>query len=134
MTTAIRPVPRPTALSAPFWDAARSGELVIQRCATCGGYEWTPQVGCSRCYTETLQWTRVSGQGTVYTYSVVYRPPTPAYDTPFVVAIVELAEGVRMMTDLIEVDPAEVRIEMPVEVTFDRELPMPLYHFRPVTA
>jgi uncharacterized OB-fold protein len=126
-----RPLPVPTPLSAPFWEAAARGVLSIQRCATCGRYEWTPQVACSRCYTETLEWTPVSGKGEVYSFSVVHRPQTPAFTAPYVVAIVALDEGVRMLTDLIEVDPESIRVGQRVEVAFDQQQPVALYHFKP---
>jgi uncharacterized OB-fold protein len=127
-----RPVPEPTPLSAPFWRAAADGVLVVQRCQDCGRLEWTPQVACSRCLTETLQWARMSGRGTVYSFSVVHRPQTPAFPAPYVVAIVELEEGVRMLTDLVGVHPEQVRIGQPVAVAFDTTAPVALYHFAPV--
>jgi uncharacterized OB-fold protein len=127
-----RPLPEPTPLSRAFWEAASTGVLAIQRCRNCDAYEWTPQVACSRCYTETLTWVPVSGRGTVYSFSVVHRPQTSDFEAPYVVAIVELEEGVRMLTDLVDVDAAQVHIGQPVEVAFDEETPVALYHFKPV--
>jgi uncharacterized OB-fold protein len=126
-----RPVPEPTPVSAPFWEAASRGRLVVQRCRECGTYEWTPQVACSRCLTETLDWAPMSGRGTVYSFSIVHRPQTPAFRAPYVVAIVELEEGVRMLTDLVDVDPAHVAVGQPVEVAFDTTTRVALYHFTP---
>lgn len=122
--------PTPSLLSEPFWKAVRDGVLLLQRCTTCAGWEWTPQMACSVCHTETLAWRETSGRGTLYSYSVVTRPQTPEFATPYVVAIVELEEGPRLLTDLVEVDPADVAIDMPVEVAFVGD---GLYHFRPVT-
>lgn len=126
--------PRPSPLSEPFWQAARAGVLVLQRCRTCGRWEWTPQMACSACHTETLDWQEASGRGTLYSFSVVTRPQTPDFATPYVVAIVELAEGPRMLTDLVGADTDSARgnlaIGMPVEVAFTGD---GLYHFRAVT-
>jgi uncharacterized OB-fold protein len=127
----LRPMPVPSALSRPFWDAAATGRLCIQQCSVCGRYEWTPIDACSACLTETLDWQQVSGRGSLYSYSIVHRPQSPGFEVPYIVAIVELDEGVRMLTDLIDTDGADIAIGMPVEVSFDTSAPMPLYHFRP---
>lgn len=88
-------------------------------------------MACSHCLSETLEWTPVSGKGTLYSYSVVHRPQTPAFEAPYVVAIVELAEGPRLLTDLIDVDPQKVSVGMAVEVAFEDMGDLALYHFRP---
>lgn len=126
-----RPLPTPTPLSAPFWEATRRGVLRLQHCAACDVYEWTPQQVCSRCLRDSLSWTDVSGRGSVYSFSVVHRPQTPGFTAPYVVAIVELEEGPRMLTDLVEVAPDAVRIDMPVEIAFENMGELALYHFRP---
>ena len=126
-----KPLPVPSELSRPFWEATRQGILKLQRCDDCGAFVWTPQPACRRCLGERLRWTPVSGRGTVYSFSVLHRPPTPAFQVPHVVAIVELTEGPRLMADLIEVRPEAVRIGMPVEVAFEIVGDVGLYHFRP---
>jgi uncharacterized protein len=124
--------PTPTALSAPFWEATARHQLVIQRCRQDGHFEWTPQLACSRCHSESLEWSLVSGAGIVYSFSVVMRPATPDLSVPYIVAIVELAEGPRMLTRLRNVAPNEVRISMPVLVAFEDRNDLALYTFGPV--
>ncbi len=130
--TVSRPVPTPSKLSKPFWDATAKHELVLQRCSIDGHYEWTPQWACSKCLNESLEWVAVSGLGTIYSYSVVQRPQGPEFEVPYVVAIVELDEGPRMLTLLVDIGPEDVRIGMPVEVSFEDAGELALYRFGPV--
>jgi uncharacterized OB-fold protein len=88
-------------------------------------------MACSGCYRQSLEWTPVSGRGSVYSYSVVHRAQTPAFQVPYVVAIVELAEGPRMLTSIVDVKPEQVRIGMDVEVAFEPVGDIALYAFRP---
>ena len=127
------PLPRPTALSQPHWDGCRRGELLVQRCLDCGGYVFIPQPACTHCLSERLEWVRSSGRGIVYSYTVVYRPQQPAFETPYVCAIVELDEGWHMLTNLVGLELDAVRVGLPVEVDFRRlsdEVTLP--YFRPV--
>jgi uncharacterized OB-fold protein len=131
------PLPVPTPETRPFWDAARRHELCLQRCRTCGRYLFYPRVACPHCFGPELEWRRVSGRGTLHTFTVVHRgqrgfPLGP----PYVIAIVELDEGVRLMTNLVDVaaDPAAIRIGMPVEVVFEDVSPeIALPRFRPAS-
>jgi uncharacterized OB-fold protein len=126
-----RPMPRPSALTEPFWRATKEQRLVLQRCTSCGEYVWTPQMACRSCLTETLEWTEVSGRGTIYSFVVIHRAATPAFTAPYAVVIVELEEGPRILSDMVDVDPEAVRIGMPVEVAFEDAGEVGLYHFRP---
>ncbi len=102
------PVPVADADTQPFWDGVARGELLIQRCGSCGAWLWQPRPICSRCQTPGPTWTRVSGDGRVASW-VVMRPPTlPAYadKVPFVVLLVELDEGVRLLGYLVDGDGA----------------------------
>ena len=126
------PLPRPTPLSAPHWEGCREGELRVQRCADCQTYVFIPQPACTSCFSEALEWTAMRGRGVVYSYTVVHRPQRPQFRVPYVVAIVELEEGCHMMTNLIGVDPDDVRIGMEVEVEFvERSETITLPYFRP---
>lgn len=112
-----RPLPRPTALSRPHGDGCKAGVLRVQRCRTCGSYLFIPQPLCTVCSASALEWVESAGHGTVYSYTVVHRAPHPAFATPYVVAIVELAEGFHMLANL-ECEPASARVGMRVRVAF----------------
>ena len=116
-----RPIPRPDAETAPFWAGTAEGKLLIQRCPDCGTSRFYPRLVCPNCMSDRIEWTEASGRGRVYSFTVVHRPP-PAFkqEAPYVIAIIELEEGVRMMSRL-RIDPPEsARIDMPVTVAFDR--------------
>lgn len=129
------PLPRPTKLSQTYWDGCREGELRVQRCSTCGGFEFIPQHGCTKCMTPTLDWVTSSGRGEVYSYTVVHRPQQPQFSTPYVVAIILLDDGDAgwyMLTNLIDVDPEDVNVGMRVEVAFEKMSDViTLPYFRP---
>jgi uncharacterized OB-fold protein len=95
--------------------------LVVQECAACSRLRFGPSELCPVCHSPEAVWTPVSGRGTVYTFSVVHRAPTPAYqaDAPYAIAYVELEEGPRVPARLVDVAPDEVAIGMPVMVVFD---------------
>jgi uncharacterized protein len=112
------PLPRPTRLSRPHWEGCQEGVLRVQRCRACGGYVFIPQPICTHCQADALDWVASSGRGVVYSYTVVHRPPRPAFATPYVVAIVELEEGWHMLTNLIDIEPEQVHVGLPVAVRF----------------
>ncbi len=112
-----RPLPRPTPLSQPHWDGCRAGVLLVQRCRRCGAHVFIPQPLCGACGAAELAWVESAGHGTVYSYTVVHRAPHPAFQTPYVVAIVELAEGWHMLANL-ECEPARAHVGMRVSVAF----------------
>jgi uncharacterized OB-fold protein len=115
-----KPLPHVTALARPFWQGTREHELRLQRCRVCGSYRFPPQVLCRVCLAEEHDWTATSGKATVYSFVVQHRPATPAFadDVPYVVAVVELAEGPLMLTNIVGCAPEEITVGMPVEVTF----------------
>ena len=117
-----KPLPDPIAETQPYWDGCKRHELLIQRCSQCGNYQFYPRSYCinPNCHSDQLSWEKVSGKGRVYTYSINYRP-APGFnnEVPYVVAIVELDVGVRMMSNVINVDPQQVKVDLPVEVVFD---------------
>ena len=114
---ARRPLPGPDHVSAPYWDAAADGRLVVQRCLACGRSQFYPRAMCRHCAGET-EWVDASGRGVVYSYSIVRQNRTPPFDamSPYVVAMVDLAEGARMMGNVTGCDPDAVYVGMPVEV------------------
>ena len=126
------PLPRPTALSTPHWKGCREGVLRVQRCGDCGAFVFIPQPVCTVCFSDDLAWVETSGRGTLYSYTVVHRPQQPAFDVPYTVAIVELEEGIHMLSNLIDVEPDAIEIGMPVVVAFREmsdEITLPF--FRP---
>jgi len=129
-------VPGMTELTAPYWDAARAGRLVVQECRSCYQVWHPPLPRCPHCHSAGLGWRAVSGDGTVYTYTVVRHPTHFAFagKIPYVLAIVELAEGPRLVTAITGVPPAEVRAGQPVRVVF-REVAdgITLPYFEPAT-
>jgi uncharacterized OB-fold protein len=129
------PIPVPTPESRPYWEAARRHQLCLQRCRPCERYFFYPRAACPYCLSADLEWRQVSGRGTLNTFTVVYRGQKDfPLGSPYVIAIVELAEGPRLMTNLIgvEPDPVRLRIGMPVEVVFEDVSPeIALPRFRP---
>ncbi len=121
MTEYNKPIPVPDHVTAKFWEAARQHKLLIQSCLECGARQYIPQPYCRSCLSENIEWTEASGRGKIYSYTVIYRPPSLIFqeDVPYTVALVELDEGVRMMSNIIEVKPEDVRAGMAVEVVFD---------------
>jgi len=137
MTEYRKPVPMPDHVTGEFWDAARQHRLLIQRCQDCGANQFFPQSFCRKCLSDHMEWLEASGKGVIYTYTVVHRPPTQTFeeDVPYTVALVELDEGVRMMSTIIGIDPQDVRVNMPVGVVFEEISPtISLPRFRPIEA
>jgi uncharacterized protein len=129
-----RPRPAITQDNAFFFDGARAGTLLIQRCSTCGTLRHPPRPACPEC--GSFEWDTVAsqGRGTVYSFVVVHYPQIPAFDYPLPIAVVELEEGTRLVADLVGVAPDDVHIGMPVQVEMvavDDELTLPM--FRPAT-
>lgn len=103
--------------SAAFWAGVEQGELRFQRCDACGAAVFYPRCLCPRCLSEELAWTMSTGRATVHSFTVVHRAPPPFdRDVPFVVALVDVEEGFRMMTRVIECAPEVVEIGMPLEL------------------
>lgn len=114
-------LPATTPLHEPFWASVKSHAMALQKCDDCGAFRFIPLELCPKCHSEAFTWTPVSGNGTVYTFTVVYRGPTPAYqaEAPYVLAHIETTEGPRIMSRLVNVEPDAVKIGMPVKVTYD---------------
>lgn len=127
---AATPLPRPTALSRPHWDGCRNGVLRVQRCKSCRALVFIPQPICTACQGDTLEWIDSSGRGTVYSYTIVHRPPRPEFEVPYVVAIVELEEGWYMLTNLVGCELSAVSVGMAVRVSFramSEEISLPVF-------
>jgi hypothetical protein len=130
------PAPAASRETLPWWQAAAAHRLVVQRCADCGHARHPPGPLCSRCRSTRDTWQEVSGRGTVYTYTVVQRAfvPSLADRLPYVVIVVALddAGGVRLVSNLVDADPAAVCVGMAVEVVWEDVAPgLALPRFRP---
>lgn len=134
MSGSTTPLPDITPESRPYWEGCRRHELLLQRCGACGALQHYPRGVCATCWSADLAWQRSSGRGTVWTFTVVHRSQAPGFKDalPYVLAYVELEEGVQMLTNLVGCDPARVAIGMPVEVTFEDVTPeVSIPRFRP---
>jgi uncharacterized OB-fold protein len=124
----LRPVA--TADTAFFWDGTTRGELRIQRCGGCGTLRHPPGPMCPACGADKPEYLVAAGTGEVYSYVVHHHPPVPGHQAPFVIALVQLTEGVRMVGELLGVDPGQVRVGMPVRAEFvkvDGDLTLPAW-------
>jgi uncharacterized OB-fold protein len=128
-------LPRPTPESAPFWQGCKDHKLLLQYCTACGTHQFYPRVICAKCMSEQLEWREASGRGTVETYTIVTRAVSDAYaaDVPYVIALITLEEGPRMMSNVIGCNVESVTCGVAVEVIFERwsdAITMP--KFRPI--
>ena len=116
-----RIIPQPTPETQHYWDGAKRGELLLQTCNSCNHTYFPPRPFCPECGSRDVKVVKASGKGRLYSY-IINHLPSPGYTPPFTVAIVELEEGVRMMTNLLDVepDPDKLELDMPLEVTFEK--------------
>ncbi|MEU5215419.1 Zn-ribbon domain-containing OB-fold protein [Streptomyces sp. NPDC020807] len=111
------------AFTRPYWDAAAEGRLLLRHCAACDRPHHYPREFCPHCWSEDVDWRQASGRATLYTWSVVHRNDLPPFGerVPYVAAVVDLAEGPRMMTQLVDVPEADLRVGMDLTVSFRPE-------------
>ena len=125
----MRPAPVVTDDNAVFWDAAAEGRLVGQRCTDCGKLRHPPRPMCPWCHSLDTEAVELSGRGTLYSYALLHHPQNPAFEYPVFAALVDLDEGIRVVSNLVGIEPADIEIGMPLEVTFapagdDRQVPV----------
>lgn len=134
MTTSlpVRPI-EVTSEARSFWDATAAGQLVIPRCTECATTIWYPKGFCSSCGSPSIEWIVASGNATIYSFSITRKGAGVwAEHSPYVIAYVELAEGPRVLTNIVGCAVEDVRIGMPVRVVFDPTDEGPaVYRFRP---
>ncbi|MGW6011329.1 Zn-ribbon domain-containing OB-fold protein [Streptomyces sp. NPDC055210] len=113
-------LPEIDAFTRPYWDAAADGRLLLRRCGACGRAHHYPREFCPHCWSEAVTWERATGRATLYTWSVVHRNDLPPFGsrTPYVAAVVDLEEGPRMMTEVVECAEGDLRVGMALEVAF----------------
>lgn len=116
-----KPIPRIDEESRGHWEACRRHQLRIQRCRGCGTFRYHPRTICPECLSSEVEWVLSSGRGTVYTFTVTHQNQAPGFreDLPYVLAYVELEEGVLLLTNVVDCAPAAVSIGLPVEVVFE---------------
>lgn len=104
-----------------YWDGARQGRLMIRKCKACGAMHFLPRYLCPACWSAELDWIQASGHGTVHSFTVIRRAPLPAFAgrVPYVVALIDLDEGPRMMANILGDDALQTRIGDRVEVRFE---------------
>ena len=134
MPETSKPIPVVTPALAPFFEAARRGVLTVQRCDSCGRFRFPPRELCPHCLASSASWAPVSGRGEVFSFNVMHQVYHPGFaaEVPYAVAVVQLEEGARMVSNVIGVKPHELKCGMPVEVVFEKlndEITLP--KFRP---
>ena len=135
MSQYSKPLPEIQPYSQGFWDGAKQHKLLIQHCNSCGANIFYPRRDCPKCWSQELGWIEASGKATVYTYSVTLEGVEKMFveDLPIILAWIDLPEGIRMHTNLVECEPEDVHIGMEVEVVFrDITDDITLPFFRPV--
>jgi len=129
-----RPLPVPTPETLHFWEGAKAGELRLQRCDACRHVYFPPRPFCPKCASRKVSVFKASGRAKLYSYVINHRP-APGFTSPYSIAVVELAEGPRMMTNIVGCPqtPEALQLDMPLEVVFEKQtdaIALPL--FRPV--
>jgi len=109
----------------PYWDGLKDEKLMLPKCEDCGKAFFYPRIACPHCHSRNVGWTQASGKGKLYSFEIAYRSLNPAFkiEPPYVLAMIELEEGPRMMSNLINVEatPEALKIDMPVEVVFEKQ-------------
>jgi uncharacterized OB-fold protein len=124
MTTSTeytKPLPVRTEENAPFWDSAKRHALEIQRCCGCGSFRYPVAEYCPRCLSPETEWTPISGKGSVYSFIIVHQRYDPSFadDLPYNVAVVELDEGPRLVSNIVGIPNGEIRVGMPLAITYE---------------
>ncbi len=131
-----KPVPIPDSISAPFFDGARQGRLMLQCCAACGKWSFPVRERCPHCFAAKLEWRQASGRGTLYTFAIMHQVMNPGFASavPYNIAQIDLEEGVRMTSNVVGIPNNALKIGMKLEAIFEdvgQDVSLP--KFRPVT-
>jgi uncharacterized protein len=116
-----KPLPVITEENRPFWEGCKQGKFLLQYCERCQRYQFYPRLYCMQCGFEGLRWKEVSGHGVIYSYTIIHQNRSPEFmpDVPYHVAIVQLEEGPRMLSSIVDIAPAELHVDLPVSVVFE---------------
>ena len=120
----------------PFWEGCKQGKLLLQYCDACRQYQFYPRLYCMHCGAQKTRWVEASGRGVVYSFTVIRQNKSPEFrdDVPYNVALIQLEEGPRMMSSVVDIAPGDLRVDLPVSVVFDpvsAEISLP--RFRPAS-
>jgi hypothetical protein len=117
-----RALPQPTPETQPFWDGTREGQLRLQRCDACGKTYFPPRPFCPACGSRKVSWFQASGKAVLWSY-VIHHRQVPGFTPPYAIAVVQLAEGPRMMTNIVDCaqTPEALALDMPLEVVFAKQ-------------
>jgi hypothetical protein len=128
-----KPIPEVQPWSQKFWDGTKEGKLLIQSCGDCGAKIFYPRKYCPECWSGITGWSEASGKGKIYSFSTAYSMVEPRFmdELPYTIAYVDLVEGVRLMTRIVDCDPKEIKIGMEVEVTFFQREDYYMPYFKP---
>ena len=121
MSNGDRVIPTPTPETKHYWDGAKDGKLILQKCNDCSDNYFPPRPFCPKCGSRSVQEFQASGKGSLYSY-VINHLPSAGFTPPFVIAVVELEEGPRLMSNIVECEqtPEALELDMPLEVTFEK--------------
>jgi len=114
-----KPLPIPTQDTKEYWEGCKRHQLLVQKCRNCGTLRFYPRPMCPNCNSMDSEWVKARGKGRVYSWTIAVQQFHPTFEVPYIIAIVELEEGVRMTTNIIDCKPEELHVGMLVEVVFD---------------
>jgi uncharacterized OB-fold protein len=128
-----RPQPRPTPTSEPFWTGLAAQQIRLQQCDDCAGWVYYPRSHCPHCLSPNLTWQDISGEGTLYSFTVAQQPTAPQFvgEEPQLIGVVELKEGVRLNTVMVNVSPEDLKVGMRVKPVFFQLADTTLLYFEP---
>ncbi|MBT4512229.1 MAG: Zn-ribbon domain-containing OB-fold protein [Chloroflexi bacterium] len=106
--------------STPFWDGVKEDKLLLQKCKSCGSFLNPPRPMCPKCQSMEQEWVPATGKGKLYSWVTYQESPHPAFKAPYSAVLIELEEGVRIVSNMVKVKPEELQIGMPVQVTFEK--------------
>ena len=136
MADVPKPLPEPDEASKPFWDASMEGKLMLMRCTDCRTWRLPSRKHCDECLSENVEWAQASGRGSIRTFGTMHQRYHPAFadDLPYNLVIVELEEGPRFPTNMVGVPNDQIRVGMPVEVTWEKHEDVALPKVKAVTS
>lgn len=115
----MKPLPEITPDGESFWKGTKRHELLLPRCNACGKLFFYPRSRCVHCFSTDIKWEKVTGKGSIFSYTIVYRTPFEGFDVPYVLAVIKLDEGPMLLSNVIDCEPEKTAIGDPVEVIFE---------------